>query len=70
MSSAAVPSQPIPQIVRDSMTGFLASLREAHGPTLAAWDGFRETVADVETRLRTFLDGLAKTMRRPPNSHA
>ncbi len=59
-----------PRTVRDSMTGFLASLREAHGPTLAAWDGFRETVADVETRLRTFLDGLARTMRRPPNLHA
>ncbi|HYU06185.1 MAG TPA: DNRLRE domain-containing protein [Thermoplasmata archaeon] len=59
-----------PRTLPDSMTGFLATLREAHGPTLAAWDGFRESVVDVEARLKTFLDGLARKARRSPNSHA
>jgi len=59
-----------PRSLPDSMTGFLAALREAHEPTLAAWDGFRESVADVDARLRTFLDGLARSVRRSPNSHA
>src|SRR6266511_2802624 len=59
-----------PRALSDSMTGFLATLREAHGPTLAAWDGFRESVVDVEARLKTFLDGLARKARRSPNSHA
>ncbi len=59
-----------PRSLPDSMTGFLATLREAHGSTLSRWDGFRESVANVETRLRTFLDSLVRTMRRSPNSHA
>src|SRR6266571_4100161 len=59
-----------PRSLPDSMTGFLATLREAHGSTLSRWDGFRESVANVETRLRTFLDSLVRTMRRLPNSHA
>ena len=59
-----------PRALSDSMTGFLATLREDHGSTLVAWDGFRESAAEAETRLRTFLDGLARTMRRVPNSHA
>ena len=59
-----------PRSLPDSMTGFLATLREAHGSTLSRWDGFRESVADVETRLRTFLDSLVRTLRRSPNSHA
>jgi len=59
-----------PRSLPDSMTGFLTALREAYEPTLAAWDGFRESVADVEARLKTFLGGLARPMRRSPNSHA
>jgi len=47
-----------PRSLRDSMDDFLAALRAARGPALAAWDGFRDRLADVESQLSAFLEKL------------
>ncbi len=67
---AVVSTGEAPRNLPESMMAFLAAVREMHGSTLTAWDGFRESVADIETRLRKFLDGLPRTGRRAPNSLA
>ncbi len=57
-----------PRSLPDSMAEFLAALRAADGRAIAAWDGFRDGLADVEARLRAFLEGFGASAGASDNS--